>query len=248
MNFRSADALKLVILMMVAALTGLACGTSSAPTSAPVFQMESPTALPATPNSDANIRPLQTAVAGVPTVTTVPTPTVTSTPEQTLPLTPSTASQPKPPITPELSKAPFKASTPTDQVQDTSSGSYADVKWVSISGSPGSYGFSVRVRSPDTGCDRYADWWEVLTTEGQLIYRRVLFHSHVGEQPFTRSGGPINAQPDETIIVRAHFNATGYGGIALRGNVADGFTETELAPSFAVGVEEHQPLPQSCAF
>lgn len=168
--------------------------------------------------------------------------------------TPGTRSIPT--LTPLSSAAeatPSGAVVPTAAPSDdapvmTALGSRADVQLVSVSGSPGAYSFTVTVRSPDTGCDRYADWWEVLTTEGQLIYRRVLFHSHVGEQPFTRSGGPINAQPDETIIVRAHFNATGYGGIALRGNVADGFTETELAPSFAVGVEEHQPQPQSCAF
>ena len=128
------------------------------------------------------------------------------------------------------------------------SGSDAEVKQVSVSGSPGSYNFSVTVLSPDTGCDRYADWWEILTAEGQLVYRRVLLHSHVGEQPFTRSGGPVNVRPDETIIVRAHLNDTGYGGDALRGSVATGFTQTELPPAFARDVEEQEPKPQGCAF
>ncbi|MCI0859594.1 MAG: hypothetical protein J4N81_12745 [Chloroflexi bacterium] len=119
---------------------------------------------------------------------------------------------------------------------------------VSVSGNPGSYSFSVTVRSPDVGCDRYADWWEVVSPEGQLIYRRVLLHSHVGEPPFTRSGGPINVQVDETIIVRAHMNTTGYGGAALRGSVVDGFIETELLPDFAEDIEQQKPLPQGCAF
>ena len=128
------------------------------------------------------------------------------------------------------------------------SGNHADVQLVSVSGSSGSYSFSVTVLSPDTGCDRYADWWEVLSSEGKLIYRRVLLHSHVDEQPFTRSGGPVNVRPDDTIIVRAHMNDTGYGGDALRGTVAAGFTQTELPPAFAGDVEAQQPKPQGCAF
>ena len=76
----------------------------------------------------------------------------------------------------------------------------------------------------------------------------VLLHSHVGEPPFTRSGGPINVQVDETIIVRAHMNTTGYGGAALRGSVVDGFIETELLPDFAEDIEQQKPLPQGCAF
>ena len=127
-------------------------------------------------------------------------------------------------------------------------GNHADVQLVSVSGSSGSYRFSVTVRSPDTGCDRYADWWEVLSSEGKLIYRRVLLHSHVDEQPFTRSGGPVKVRPDDTIMVRAHMNDTGYGGDALRGTVAAGFTQTELPPAFAGDVEAQQPKPQGCAF
>ncbi len=138
---------------------------------------------------------------------------------------------------------------PSDELKDmTVSGSHANVELVSVSGGPNFYSFSVTVRSPDTGCERYADWWEVLSSEGQLIYRRVLLHSHAGEQPFTRSGGPINVQPEETIIVRAHMNDTGYGGVALRGSVVAGFTPTSLPPAFAGEVAEQQPKPQGCAF
>ena len=67
---------------------------------------------------------------------------------------------------------------------------------VSVSGSAQSYTFSVTLRSSDTGCDHYADWWEVLSSDGELIYRRVLLHSHVDEQPFTRSGTLIDVQED----------------------------------------------------
>ncbi|WP_396633617.1 hypothetical protein [Maribacter sp. R86514] len=69
--------------------------------------------------------------------------------------------------------------------------SNAQVTQVSISGEPNGYTFNTTISSPDTGCDQYADWWEIIDLEGKLIYRRVLAHSHVDEQPFTRSGSNI---------------------------------------------------------
>ncbi len=124
----------------------------------------------------------------------------------------------------------------------------ADVIQVAVSGNPLSYAFSVTVRSSDTGCDNYADWWEVLSSDGELIYRRVLLHSHVDEQPFTRSGAPVNVQEDEIILIRGHMNTTKYGGIALRGNVANGFYGAEIPPGFAADAEVREPLPTACAF
>ncbi len=124
----------------------------------------------------------------------------------------------------------------------------ANVTQVSVPGAPGAYNFSVTVQSPDTGCDQYADWWEIVSPDENLIYRRVLFHSHVGEQPFSRSGGPVAIGPEETVIVRAHMSTTGYGGTAWRGNVAQGFEQVELELDFASNVQAQQPLPSSCAF
>jgi len=124
----------------------------------------------------------------------------------------------------------------------------ADVTGVVVNGSPGSYSFNVTVKSPDTGCKQYADWWEVLSEDGRLLYRRVLFHSHVGEQPFTRSGGPVPIQPDALVWVRAHMNTSGYGGAALKGSVKAGFKPAALDASFAAAVEKQSPLPDGCAF
>jgi hypothetical protein len=124
----------------------------------------------------------------------------------------------------------------------------ADVISVDVSGNEGAYQFSIGISSPDTGCDQYADWWEVITVDGELIYRRILLHSHVNEQPFVRSGGPVSIAPDTEVIVRAHMNTGGYGGSAFRGTVLSGFGEVELAPNFAANLSETPPLPDGCAF
>ncbi len=124
----------------------------------------------------------------------------------------------------------------------------ADVTDVFVSGSTGAYGFSVTVESPDTGCDQYADWWEVLSEEGHLLYRLVLLHSHVNEQPFRRSGESIDITRDDKVIVRAHMNTGGYGGIAMAGSFETGFSEMSLPSDFAEDVETQSPQPPDCAF
>ena len=124
----------------------------------------------------------------------------------------------------------------------------ADVISVDVSGKPGAYRFSVGVQSPDTGCGQYADWWEVLTADGRLLYRRILMHSHVGEQPFVRSGGPVSAEPDSHLIIRVHMNPGGYGGKAFTGSMSEGFKEFQPDPGFAAEVERDPPLPTGCAF
>jgi len=126
--------------------------------------------------------------------------------------------------------------------------SAADVTAVRASGSAGAYQFSVTVRSPDTGCAQFADWWEVLGEDGRLLYRRVLLHSHVDEQPFTRSGGPVPVDAGTVVIVRAHMNTRGYGGTALKGSVARGFAPVTLPPGFAAEAAAKPPLPDGCAF
>ena len=131
---------------------------------------------------------------------------------------------------------------------DAQSTPRADVAAVSTRGNPGAYTFSVTVRSDETGCDRYADWWEVLREDGRLAYRRILAHSHVSEQPFTRSGGPVPANAEETLVVRAHLAPGGYVGAALRGSVAEGFSAWTPPVGFAADVESAPPQPDDCAF
>jgi hypothetical protein len=122
----------------------------------------------------------------------------------------------------------------------------ADVLRVAARGKPGAYEFAVTVRSPDRGCDHYADWWEVVSPDGKLLFRRVLMHSHPDEQPFTRPGGPVKVAADATVVVRAHFHPTGYGGAALRGSAAAGFSPWTPPPGFAADLAQAPPRPSEC--
>jgi hypothetical protein len=124
----------------------------------------------------------------------------------------------------------------------------AQVVDVLMSGPDGAFLFGVTVTSPDTGCDSFVDWWEVVTPDGELLYRRVLLHSHVGEQPFTREGGPVAAGPADEVIVRAHMNTTGYSPSAMRGSFRTGFSSAQLERGFAANAEALEPLPDGCAF
>jgi len=47
--------------------------------------------------------------------------------------------------------------------------------------------FSVTLKHADEGWDHYANQWDVMTMDGDLLKSRVLYHPHVDEQPFTRS-------------------------------------------------------------
>ena len=122
------------------------------------------------------------------------------------------------------------------------------VEEVSVSGTENSYTFSVTLSSPDTGCDQYADWWEVLDEEGELLYRRVLGHSHVTEQPFTRSGGSVPISKDDIVIIRGHMNNSGYSQDVMEGSVSSGFSKKVRSVEFGQAVETQEPLPSNCAF
>lgn len=127
----------------------------------------------------------------------------------------------------------------------------AVVQDITVSGAEGNYNFTVTLKSPDTGCDQYANWWEIISGDGTtLIYRRILGHSHVQEQPFSRSGGPINISSNTEVIIRAHLHPSGYGDglITMKGTVDGGFRKFEAPKGFASELEKQQPQPTGCAF
>ncbi|MDY6937920.1 MAG: hypothetical protein SWY16_09655 [Cyanobacteriota bacterium] len=144
---------------------------------------------------------------------------------------------------------PSAENTDASPTAAASEGAFATVTEVEVSaGEPGAYTFAVTLESPDTGCDRYANWWEVLDAEGNLIYRRILAHSHVDEQPFQRTGGAVAVQPEDVAIVRGHMYPDGYGTQAMQGTVETGFAQVTLPEGFAADVAEVEPQPGECAY
>ena len=157
------------------------------------------------------------------------------------------------PDSPDPDAAEDPGEDPAEGPQDDADGSedpdLADVVDVRAEGRRKGYRFYVTVRSPDTGCDRYADWWEVLAEDGSLLYRRILLHSHVDEQPFERNGGPVDIAADTRVYVRAHLHPGGYGGRVMVGTAADGFREaTDFDAASSAGVEDEDPQPDGCRF
>jgi hypothetical protein len=123
---------------------------------------------------------------------------------------------------------------------------YANVIAAKAQGENGNYTFSVTLESPDTDCEQYADWWEVIDSNGNLLYRRILLHPHVNEQPFTRSGGPVAIGDEQEVWIRAHMNNSGYGGQVLKGSVKRGFKRANIPLQFALELVNKEPLPQGC--
>jgi hypothetical protein len=76
-----------------------------------------------------------------------------------------------------------------------------------------SWRFDVTVKSNDKGWDYYADAFEVLTPDGKLLGRRILYHPHETEQPFTRELTGVKIPPQvKSVVVRARHKPRGYDG------------------------------------
>jgi hypothetical protein len=97
----------------------------------------------------------------------------------------------------------------------------ADVLFVrAIQSADGTWTFHVTVEHPDAGWEDYADGWDAVTPDGEVLkpdpdspFTRLLLHPHENEQPFTRSQSGI-VVPDGVaqVRVRAHDLVDGYGG------------------------------------
>jgi len=89
----------------------------------------------------------------------------------------------------------------------------ADVVKVMVQREGSSYTFDVTVAHHDEGWQHYADGWDVVAPDGQIIATRVLYHPHVNEQPFTRSlSGVVIDSGIKSVTIRAHDLVHGYGG------------------------------------
>ncbi len=138
---------------------------------------------------------------------------------------------------------------------------------IDYSGQPNNYTLKVQIQSPDTSCDQRADWWEVITPDGQLLARKSIGTLHQDEQPFSDALSPVSITPDQTVLIRAHFRGdyfsgadllvdermggyyskSGYTDQALKGSIAEGFKVVRISENFAHWLEKKDPLPDADA-
>ena len=92
----------------------------------------------------------------------------------------------------------------------------ADVIDVKVAAAATGFRFEVTVRHDDEGWDHYADRWEVLGPDGEVLAVRVLAHPHENEQPFTRGLSGVEIAPGvRRVRVRAHDSVHGGGGAEI---------------------------------
>ena len=176
-------------ILIAGVLVGSMAGCSSAVTNEP---------------PPAPVEPSPTAAAATTEAPTkVPLPTATSQPD-------ITASSPEPtPLPPTETPA-----TTAEQPAGNPNLDFAQVQFVQATQTGnGTWRFDVTVRHNDQGWDHYADLWQVLDPDGNLLGERVLLHPHDTEQPFTRSQSGIAIPPEVTqVTVRAKCTVHGFGG------------------------------------
>jgi hypothetical protein len=216
------------------ALAGLlllsACQTVSTPEvdSLPAATAVAPTVTLTTPSSTTSTAPTVEEKADTVTPTaTVAAPLGTPSPVQ------ATAEEVAA-VTPTATiLAPTSTPSPVPASEGTGN---ADVVYVeAVQAADGSWTFHVTVEHPDTGWEDYADGWDVLTPDGEVLkadagqpFTRLLAHPHVGEQPFRRSQSGLIIPAGVTWVrVRAHDMVDGWGGreiiVDLTATVGEGF-------------------------
>lgn len=90
----------------------------------------------------------------------------------------------------------------------------ANVEAVDVHATGGNtFRFRVTIASNDTGWDYYADAFEVVAPDGEVLGTRTLHHPHENEQPFTRGLRSVEIPGAiERVTVRAHHSKAGYDG------------------------------------
>lgn len=69
----------------------------------------------------------------------------------------------------------------------------------------------VTLRHADTGWDHYADQWRVVDAQGRVLAKRVLWHPHEDEQPFTRDLEDVKLPAGvTTVYIEAHDKVHGW--------------------------------------
>jgi len=170
------------------------------------------------------------------TIEAEPNPTVTQSHDETAsPSLTSVEPATSAPVIEDVQTTKVPESTLVEEMLSEGSGN-ADVEFVrAVHSIDGSWTFHVTVRHQDTGWEDYADGWDVVDPEGNVLkinpddpFTRLLLHPHENEQPFTRSqsGIPIPAGVSQ-VSVRAHDLVDGYGGreivVDLTAETGEGF-------------------------
>ena len=90
----------------------------------------------------------------------------------------------------------------------------ADVVEVQVTKAGNStYNFDVTVIHTDTGWEHYANKWDIVDENMNILGTRILHHPHVNEQPFKRSLLGVNLPKSiKEVTVRAHDSVHEYGG------------------------------------
>jgi len=125
-------------------------------------------------------------------------------------------------------------------------GPFANMVSVEAHGVSEVYTFQVEVQSNVQLCDHRADFWEVLTPDGVLLFRHLIPVVSRRDGTRTHFGAPVRVAADQPLIIRAHMDPTGYGQDALVGSVQGGFERTQLEWGFAAELEGSFPQPRLC--
>ena len=82
---------------------------------------------------------------------------------------------------------------------------------VSMRAVSGGWYVSVTLKHNDSGWEHYADAWRLVDESGKVIAKRVLFHPHEDEQPFTRSLSNVKIPRGVKVFyVEAHDKVHGW--------------------------------------
>jgi hypothetical protein len=82
---------------------------------------------------------------------------------------------------------------------------------------------SVTLSSPYDTPQRYADGWQTLDADGNVLGTHTLLHDHAAEQPFTRvQRGVVIPDGVAAVTVQGRDQANGFGGLTLTVAVPDG--------------------------
>jgi len=101
-----------------------------------------------------------------------------------------------------------------------------------------SHSIYATVKSSDKDCNHYVNWWEAVSEDGKLLFRRVLGHPHSREQPFNRGGSTKSINDGTIFYVRAHMHTFGYSNKGMKGAVKTGFEPIEIPDGFCCELGE----------